>query len=77
VHWWLGDWLIYGEKHFGGTKYQEAMEKTGFKYGTLRNDKYVAQKVSYRYDKLRRSKRNETPFQETLLGNIQMNLKLF
>jgi site-specific DNA-methyltransferase (adenine-specific) len=44
VHFWLGDWLNYGEKHYGET-YSQAIENTGFDYGTLANDKYVAGKV--------------------------------
>lgn len=41
VHWWIGDWLNYGERAYGET-YAQAMEETGFEYGTLANDKYVA-----------------------------------
>lgn len=53
IHFWIGDWLNYGEKRWG-EKYEEAMEKTGFDYGTLRNDRYVATQVnlSLRNDKL-------------------------
>lgn len=53
VHFWIGDWLNYGEKRWG-EKYLEAIEATGYDYGTLRNDKWVAARVdlSRRHDKL-------------------------
>lgn len=44
VHFWIGDWLNYGENNWPD-KYQEAIEKTGFDYGTLRNDKWIAARV--------------------------------
>lgn len=49
VHWWVGDWAGYGEKRFG-EKYEEAVKKTGFAYGTIANDVYVAK----RFDPSRR-----------------------
>ena len=53
VHFWIGDWLNYGERKWG-EKYVEAIEKTGYEYKTLRNDKWVAARVdlSRRRDKL-------------------------
>ena len=49
----IGDWINYGEKHWGD-KYEEALERTGLAYQTLRNYAYVARKVelSCRHDKL-------------------------
>jgi hypothetical protein len=44
VHFWLGDWLNFGEKKWG-EQYSQAIEETEFEYGTLRNDKYVADKI--------------------------------
>ena len=44
VHWWIGDWLNYGSLAYG-EKYEEALEKTEFDYGTLRNDKYVSERI--------------------------------
>src|SRR6266567_550424 len=41
VHFWIGDWLIYGEAHFK-EDYEEAIALTGYSYHTLRKDKYVA-----------------------------------
>ena len=38
MHFWIGDWLNYGERKWG-EKYKEALEKTGYDYQTLRNDK--------------------------------------
>jgi hypothetical protein len=46
IHWIIGDWLNYGERTYG-QKYQEAEEQTGFEYGTLANDKYVAGQVEF------------------------------
>jgi len=46
VHWWIGDWLNYGEKTYGET-YAQAMSKTGLPYGTLANDKFVASKIEF------------------------------
>ncbi len=43
IHWWIGDWLRYGEQNYGD-KYLEAQEITGFSYVTCRHDKSVAQK---------------------------------
>src|SRR5438270_13064405 len=53
VQFWIGDWLNYGEKAWG-KKYEEALEKTGLDYQTLRNYKWVAASVplSLRRDKL-------------------------
>ena len=41
VHWWIGDWLNYGESKYGET-YAQAMDETGFDYGTLADDKWIA-----------------------------------
>ena len=51
--WWLGDWLLYGEKNYPG-RYREAVEKTGLDYQTLRNYAWVARafEPSRRRDKL-------------------------
>lgn len=53
VHWWIGDWLNYGEDRWG-EMYSQALEATGFEYQTLRNDKWVANQIdlSRRRDKL-------------------------
>lgn len=44
VHWWIGDWLNYGERKYG-EKYAEAVEATGFDYDTLKGDRWVAQQI--------------------------------
>lgn len=44
VHFWIGDWLNYGE-HTYGEKYTQAIDETSFNYGTLRNDAYVAKHI--------------------------------
>jgi hypothetical protein len=44
IHWWIGDWLNYGERRYG-EKYAKAAEATGFDYQTLVNDRNVAAKI--------------------------------
>jgi hypothetical protein len=39
--WCLGDWLIYGRAAYG-SRYREAIERTGLDYQTLRNYAWVA-----------------------------------
>lgn len=51
--WWLADWLNWGAEHHPD-RYAEALEVTGYDYGTLRNLAYVAGRfpLSRRHDKL-------------------------
>jgi hypothetical protein len=53
VAWALGDWLLYGQSHFG-TRYRDAIAATGLDHQTLRNYAWVARSVppSRRRDKL-------------------------
>jgi hypothetical protein len=44
IQWWLGDWLNYGEKHYGET-YTQAIEITGYEYDTLAQFKSVSSRV--------------------------------
>lgn len=44
VHFWIGDWLNFGERKWG-KKYLQAVKATGYDINTLRNDKWVAYKV--------------------------------
>ena len=44
VHFWIGDWLRYGEKKYGET-YAQAIDQTGYDYLTLSNDKWVASRI--------------------------------
>jgi hypothetical protein len=44
VHWWIGDWINFGEAAYG-EKYAQALDETRFTYGTLRNDAWVARKI--------------------------------
>ncbi len=39
--WWIGDWLIYGQKTYPD-RYRSAIAATGFGYQTLRNYAWVA-----------------------------------
>jgi hypothetical protein len=41
LHWWIGDWLNFGEVRYGET-YAQALGTTGFDYQTLRDDKYIS-----------------------------------
>ncbi|MFC7100812.1 LmbU family transcriptional regulator [Nonomuraea rubra] len=43
--WWLGDWLVYGQRRFPD-RYQRAIEETSLDYQTLRNYAWVARKFS-------------------------------
>ncbi|MGV9385004.1 LmbU family transcriptional regulator [Nonomuraea sp. NPDC003707] len=51
--WWLGDWLVYGEKSFPN-RYRMAIAETSLSYKTLRNYAWVARKfpMSRRRDTL-------------------------
>lgn len=55
VHFWLGDWLNYGERSYG-QKYTQALEATDFAAGTLRDDAWIASRIplSSRDDNLTR-----------------------
>ena len=44
IHFWLGDWLNYGEKKYG-EMYTQAIEETGYDVGTLIHDKSVAGRI--------------------------------
>lgn len=46
LQWWIGDWMNYGEKHYGET-YAQAIEATGYEYNTLANQKYVAERFEF------------------------------
>ena len=43
IHWWIGDWLNFGEKEYG-EMYSQVFDETGIRmnYKTMANDKYVA-----------------------------------
>jgi hypothetical protein len=44
VHFWIGDWLNFGEGAYGET-YTQAMDDTKFAYQTLKDDKWVASRI--------------------------------
>jgi hypothetical protein len=46
VHFWIGDWLRYGEAHFK-EDYNEALQVTGYNYHTLRRDKYLTERIPF------------------------------
>lgn len=51
--WWLGDWLVYGEKEYPD-RYKRAIEGTSLDYQTLRNYAWVVRKFTpeRRWDRL-------------------------
>jgi hypothetical protein len=51
--WWIGDWLLYGQRTYGD-RYETAAAATGFSYQTLRNYAWVASRfpMSRRRDSL-------------------------
>jgi len=53
VHWWIGDWVNYGEMAYG-EKYSQALEDTEFSEKTLWNDAWVCSRfeISRRREKL-------------------------
>jgi N6-adenosine-specific RNA methylase IME4 len=46
VHWWIGDWLNYGEYKWG-EMYAQAMDETGFQEQTLTNDVWVSRHIEF------------------------------
>lgn len=51
--WWWGDALAYGERQYG-EMYSQALEESDYNYGTLRNAKFVSERIplSCRHDNL-------------------------
>lgn len=43
--WWLGDWILYGERHLS-EKYSQAIDATNYDRETLRGFAYVAERFS-------------------------------
>jgi N6-adenosine-specific RNA methylase IME4 len=41
VQWWLGDWILFGERKYG-EMYSQALEATEYEYQTLRDATWVA-----------------------------------
>jgi hypothetical protein len=41
--WWLGDWLVYGERKYAN-RYKRAVERTDLDYQTLRNYAWVSRR---------------------------------
>ena len=44
VHFWIGDWLNFGESAWG-ERYTQALDETHYDYQTLRNDKWVTSRI--------------------------------
>lgn len=44
--WWLGDWLVYGKRHYSD-RYQQAIRMAGLRYQTLRNYAWVARRFPH------------------------------
>lgn len=53
IHWWIGDWVNYGEGKYG-EKYAQALNELRFSYEVLKNDAWIANtfELSRRHDKL-------------------------
>ena len=53
IHWWIGDWLNYGEGRWPD-RYAQVLSRVHFVYETLKNDSYVSRNVpqSLRNDQL-------------------------
>lgn len=45
VHFWIGDWLNFGELKYGET-YSQAVKETDYDIQTLMNDKYISSRVA-------------------------------
>lgn len=75
VHWWLGDWLRYGETHYG-EKYAQALDETDYSYQTLRDDVWVAGRIemSRRKDILSFSHHKEVAALEPVEQDELLNL---
>jgi hypothetical protein len=43
--WWLGDWLLYGQRIFSN-RYEQALKTTSLEYQTLRNYAWVARRFT-------------------------------
>jgi hypothetical protein len=41
--WWIGDWLIYGQRRYDG-RYRKAIAETSLDYQTLRNYAWIARR---------------------------------
>ncbi len=63
--WWWGDALNYGERNYG-EMYSQALNESDYAYGTLRNAKYVAERIplSRRHDNLSWSHHAEVASEE-------------
>jgi len=46
VHWWIGDWLNYGEQKYG-EMYAQAVDETSYSLPTLTTDKWVANHIQF------------------------------
>lgn len=46
IHFWIGDWLIFGERKYG-EMYSQAISETEYNYKTLANDKWVASRIGF------------------------------
>lgn len=44
VHFWIGDWLNYGEQKYG-EMYSQAIDATDYNYQTVANDKWIANRI--------------------------------
>jgi hypothetical protein len=77
IQWNIGDWVNFGESHYGET-YAQALSETDYTYETLRNYAYVARKIPLerRRENISFSMHQELaslpePEQETMMERIE------
>jgi len=46
IHWWIGDWLNYGEDKWN-ERCAQLVDQTNFEYETIRVDSWVAKKIDF------------------------------
>jgi hypothetical protein len=46
VHFWIGDWVNYGEHNYGD-KYTQEINETNFSYSTISQDRWVASRIPF------------------------------
>jgi hypothetical protein len=46
IQWWIGDWMVYGEKYYGDDHVQ-AVDATGFQLETIMQHRWVCERVPF------------------------------
>jgi hypothetical protein len=45
--WWIGDWMRFGQRHYGDHRFEAAARITGYEVQTVRNFAYVAGRFEF------------------------------